>query len=116
LTVARAERKSKDDDVDAFLLPHELTAKLAADIIEGKEVRILQDKAGALDILEVTIKENAPVAGTLEEVRLPRGSLVISDHTRNKLARGETVLEPGHSYLVAMEHEVADEVLNLLRG
>lgn len=117
VTVARAEKESEDDDVDAFLLPHELTAKLAADIVEGKEVRILQDKAGALDILEIEVKEGAPVAGkSLEEIRLPRGSLVISDYTRNKLARGETVLEPGHSYLVAMEHDVADEVLNLLRG
>jgi trk system potassium uptake protein TrkA len=50
------------------------------------------------------------------DVALPRGSLVVSNDDGNRIAGSETVLEAGRSYVVAVEPDVADEVMNLMRG
>jgi trk system potassium uptake protein TrkA len=65
----------------------------------------------------MTVSEGAPVAGkTLQEVSLPRGSLVVSGAAGHAVAASDTRLEPGHGYLVAVENQVADEVTRLFRG
>lgn len=70
-----------------------------------------------LEILEIEVAKVAPVAGhTLKEISLPKGSLVISDRNRTQIARADTELEPGQYYIVGMESDVLDEVLNLFRG
>lgn len=72
---------------------------------------------GVLDIAEVRIGEDAPVAGnTLEDISFPDGSLVVSDVEGSQIARADTVLKPGQRYIVAAEPRVVEEVLRLLRG
>lgn len=119
-TLARAETQTDreyDDVVDATLLPEYLGGDHAADMLTGEDVRTLVYPTADLDIIEVTIGESAPVAGRkLEEVALPAGSLLISTAERRELAGPETVLEPDESYILAVESDVADEVLNLMRG
>jgi trk system potassium uptake protein TrkA len=119
-TMARTDTGTEneyEDLVDATLLPQELSANTAADVLSGDEVRTVVGTHHDLEILEIEVAEDAPVAGhTLEEVKLPEGSLVISDRNRTRLARGGTVLEPGERYIVGIEPAVADEVLNLFRG
>jgi len=119
-TMARTDTGTEneyEDLVDATLLPQELSANTAADVLSGDEVRTVVGTHHDLEILEIEVAEDAPVAGhTLEEVKLPEGSLVISDRNRTRLARGGTVLEPGERYIVGIEPDVADEVLNLFRG
>ncbi len=115
--VDRAAGRAYTRFVDAVLFPERAGARVAANEILGSDVRTLADVTGTLDIMQIRIREGAPAAGrTLEEVRFPAGTLVISDEDGERIARPETVLEPDKQYVVAVEPDVADEVLNLLRG
>jgi trk system potassium uptake protein TrkA len=106
-----------DEIVDATILPQELSASTAADLLSGDEVRTVLGTHHDLEILEIEVAPGAPVAGrTLGEIRLPEGSLVISDRNRTRIARADTELEPGEHYIVGVESDVVDEVLNLFRG
>ncbi|MEF8806544.1 potassium channel family protein [Natronomonas sp.] len=119
-TLARAETQAGqgyDEVVDATLLPLSLGGDHAADILTGKDVRTLLYPTGDLDIIEVTVTETAPVAGRrLDEIALPEGALLLSTGDREELAGPETILEAGERYILAVESDVVDEVLNLLRG
>ena len=119
-TLARTDVGTEDeyDEVaDATILPHELSAATAADILSGEPVRTLAGERHDLDVLEVAVSPGAPVAGhRLDEISLPRGSLVVSDHDWTRIARADTELEAGSRYVVAAESAVVDEVLALFRG
>jgi len=119
-TVSRIERDVGDAYlrfVDAVVFPERAGSRLAVNMIVGSEVQTLADVTSDLDIMVVTVNEGAPVAGKdLNEIRLPEGSLVVSEGDCEGVADGETVLEPGESYVVAVEPGVVDEVLNLMRG
>ena len=119
-TVSRIERDVGDAYmrfVDAVVFPERAGSRLAVNMIVGSEVQTLADVTSDLDIMVVTVNEGAPVAGKdLNEIRLPEGSLVVSEGDCEGVADGETVLEPGECYVVAVEPGVVDEVLNLMRG
>ncbi|MDZ7689188.1 MAG: TrkA family potassium uptake protein [Halobacteriales archaeon] len=119
-TVVRIERdvgKSYLRFVDGVVFPERAGSRAAVNEIVGSEVQTLADVTSALDIMVITVDEGAPVAGkNLNEVRLPEGSLIVSEGDCEGVAGRETVLEPGESYVVAVEPGVADEVLNLMRG
>jgi trk system potassium uptake protein TrkA len=119
-TIARAETRTGeeyDEVVDATLLPTYLGGDHAADMLSGEDVRTLVYPTGNLDIVEVAVTESAPVAGRrLEEVALPAGSLLVSTADREELAGPDTVLEAGERYILAVESDVVDEVMNLMRG
>lgn len=119
-TVARIERASGRGYtrfVDAVVYPERAGARVAANEIVGSDVRTLADVTGTLDIMHVRVHEDAPAAGKqLSEVRFPTGTLVISDDDGERIARPETTLTPGKRYVVAVEPDVVDEVLQLLRG
>ncbi len=119
-TLARTDTGTEDEYeqiVDATILPQELSADTAADILAGDEVRTLVADHHDLAVLEIAVAEDAPVAGRrLEEIKLPTGSLVISDRNRSRIARADTTLEPGEYYLIGVEPDVVSEVLNLFRG
>jgi trk system potassium uptake protein TrkA len=67
--------------------------------------------------MQIRVGEGAPAAGkTLSEIRFPSGTLVISDDDGERIARPDTTLDPGRRYVVAVEPDVADEVMNLMRG
>lgn len=105
-----------DQFVDSVVYPERAGARVAVNAVE-RGVRALEDVTGDLQIMEIEVAENAPVAGrSLNSIALPRGSLVISDADGDQIAGSETVLEPGRSYIVAVESDVSDEVMNLLRG
>ena len=119
-TVARAETgtdQEYDEVVDATLLPEYLGGDHAADMLTGEDVRTLVYPTADLDIVEVGVAPSAPVAGRrLDEIALPAGSLLISTADRTELAGPDTVLEPGERYIVAVEADIVDEVLHLMRG
>jgi trk system potassium uptake protein TrkA len=119
-TLARTDTGTEDEYAklaDATILPHELSAATAADILSGDEVRTLAGDHHDLDVLEIEVAEGAPVVGhTLDEISLPRGSLIVSDRDRTRVARADTKLEAGERYVVAVEGDVAEEVLALFRG
>jgi trk system potassium uptake protein TrkA len=119
-TVARIERstgKSYTRFVDAVLFPERAGARVAANEIVGSDVQTLADVTGNLDIMLVRVAEGAPAAGKkLTDVRFPAGTLVVSDDDGHRVARPETTLTAGSRYVVAVEPDVADEVMNLMRG
>jgi len=119
-TIARAETGTEqeyDEVVDATLLPEYLGGDYAADILTGEDIRTLVYPTADLDIIEVNVSPSAPVAGRrLDEIALPSGSLLVSTADRTELAGADTVLEPDERYILAVETDVVDEVLNLMRG
>mgnify|MGYP000008804870 FL=1 len=119
-TIARIDNRDQegyDRFVDETVFPEGAGARVAANEIEGSDVRTLADVTGTLDIMEVRVEEGAPAAGkALQSVRFPAGTLVISDDDGEQVARPETTLTPGKRYVIAVEPNVADEVMNLLRG
>jgi trk system potassium uptake protein TrkA len=119
-TVARIDRADADAYtrfVDAVLFPERAGARVAVNEILGSDVQTLADVTGTLDIMQIRVGEGAPAAGkTLSEIRFPSGTLVISDDDGERIARPDTTLDPGRRYVVAVEPDVADEVMNLMRG
>lgn len=119
-TVARIERTSGESYtrfVDAILFPERAGARIAANEIIGGDVQTLADVDGTFDIMRVRVAEGAPAAGKqLSEVRFPDGTLIISDEEGQRIARPETTLSAGSRYVVAVEPNVAEEVMNLLQG
>ncbi len=103
--------------VDGTVFPGNLTARIAVNEITGVGVRTMEDVSADLEILEVEVAADAPAEGKrLDAVRLPRGSLIIADAEGGRIGGPDTVLDAGTRYIVAVESDVADEVMNLLRG
>ena len=119
-TVARIDRAAGEAYtrfVDAILFPERAGAQVAANEIVGGDVQMLADVTGTLDIMLVRVAEGAPAAGKqLTDVRFPAGTLIISNDDGHRIARPDTTLTPGSRYVVAVEPDVADEVMNLMRG
>ncbi|MFC6874443.1 TrkA family potassium uptake protein [Halobellus marinus] len=119
-TVARIDRASGETYtrfVDAVLFPERAGARVAANEILGSDVQTLADVTGSLDIMLVRVAEGAPAAGkTLSQVRFPDGTLIVSDSEGHRIAGPDTTLSAGDRYVVAVEPDVADEVMNLMRG
>jgi trk system potassium uptake protein TrkA len=119
-TVMRVSSQPDDlyeEYVDELVFPESLGSRVAANQLSGPGVRTLEEVSGDVEILEIEIAEDAPAAGkSLDEVRLPRGSLIIVDYRGDRIGGPETVLEAGNRYIIAVETAVVDEVLNLLRG
>lgn len=104
------------DFVDDIVLPESAGARAVASVVEGG-VRSIEQVTGDLEIIEIEVAPGAPAAGkTLDSIRFPRGSLIIAEAGGGRIGGPETVLEAEKSYLVAVESDVADEVMNLLRG
>jgi len=119
-TVARTDRASGDSYtrfVDAVVFPERAGSRVAANEIVGGDVQTIADITGTLDIMQIRVAEDAPAAGkALSDVRFPAGTLVVSDDNGERIARADTTLTPGSGYIVAVEPDVVDEVLNLMRG
>jgi trk system potassium uptake protein TrkA len=119
-TVMRTEQPGGDEYtafVDAVVYPERAGARLAANAVEIDDVRAFEELSGDLDIFEVRVDEDAPVAGRkLADISIPRGSLVVSDAAIDRVANAEMVLEPGETYVLASDPDVTDEILRLFRG
>lgn len=84
-----------DRFVDEVIFPEAAGARAAANAVEP-DVRTVEDVTGQVEVMEVRVREGAPVAGRpLSEVAFPRGSLVVSDADGDRIAGSETVLEAG---------------------
>ena len=49
-------------------------------------------------------------------MRFPAGTLIVSGDDGTRIVQSDTTLTPANRYIVALELDVADEVLNLMRG
>ena len=101
---------------DEVVVPEQAGARTTVNMIES-DMRIIEDTTAQLSVLEIQVAPTAPVAGhSLNEISLPRGSVVISDIDESRIATGDTELQPDKTYIVATEPEVTDEVRQLFRG
>lgn len=119
-TITRIENPEAEEYkqfVDDVVFPEEAGAKVAANKIIGSDVQSLSGLTGNLDILDIELAEGAPATNkTLQEINFPVGTLVISGAGGDHVARPDTVMEPGKRYIIAVDPDVAEEVMNLLRG
>lgn len=102
--------------VDEIVFPERAGARATVNAVEDG-IQTLEGTAAKVDLLEIRIAPGAPVAGqSLADVRLPTGSIVISDIEQAQIATADTRLRPGQTYVVAVEAGVAEEVRQLFRG
>ncbi len=82
-------------------------------------VRLLELQEEGLDIVEVQIEKNSPVAGSrVGGVSLPEGSRLISvfRHGRSELVEPGTVLRPGDQVLAIVANESGSDLRKSLLG
>ncbi|MFB6242487.1 MAG: TrkA family potassium uptake protein [Halobaculum sp.] len=122
-TVARidhGEHEEFEEIVDAVVYPEELAAHAAAnDIIDvsGGGVRTIEEITDRLELVEIEVTERAPAAGkSLAAVSFPRGAVVVVKQDTGVFPGPDMVLEPGVQYILAVQTDVTDEVIRLLRG
>jgi trk/ktr system potassium uptake protein len=82
-------------------------------------VRLLELQEEGLDIVEVQIEKNSPVAGSRAGgLSLPDGSRLISvfRHGRTELVEPGTVMRPGDQVLAVVSHGAAPDLRRTLLG
>lgn len=122
-TVARVDHDDTAEYrelVDAVVYPEELAAATAAnDVVKvgGGTVQTIDQLSAALELVEIEVTEDAPAANKpLRAVSFPRGTVVVAERNTDDLPGPEMVLDPGRQYVLAVQTDVTDEVLRLLRG
>jgi trk system potassium uptake protein TrkA len=89
------------------------------EIPEHGLVRLLQLQEEGLDIVEVQIERNSPVAGSrVGGISLPSGSRLISvfRHGRTELVEPGTVMRPGDQVLAVVSNDAAPDLRKALLG
>ena len=82
-------------------------------------VRLLQLQEEGLEIVEVQIESNSPVAGSrVGGLKLPEGSRLISvfRHGRTELVEPSTVMRPGDQVLAVVQNDAALDLRKALLG
>lgn len=122
-TVARidhGDHEEFEEIVDAVVYPEELAANAATnDILDvgGGGVRTIEEITDRLELIQIEVAERAPAAGkSLEAVSFPRGAVVVAEQRTGAFPGPDMVLEPGVQYILAVQTDVTDEVVRLLRG
>ena len=99
--------------------PHLITALVDEAVSVGRLVRLFQLEGGQVRLVEVTLAENAPVAGQpIRDLQVPRDATLVAivrdDHVL--FARGDTVLYPGDEVLALVTTDSEESVRQLLTG
>jgi trk system potassium uptake protein TrkA len=104
--------------IDAIISPRVLVIGFALEHIRGRRVRsvaqLLEDR---IEIIEAEAEKGGPLtAGSLSEVKLPRGVLVAALHRGEKLVvpRGSDRAEPGDRVLFITTTERAGKLADFL--
>ena len=103
----------------AVSTPHLLTALVEEAVTVGTLVRLLQFEGGKARLVEVTLAEGSPAAGSLvSELRLPRDSTLVAiirdEHV--VVPRGDTPLEGADEVLALVTPDSEAEVRRILVG
>jgi trk system potassium uptake protein TrkA len=122
-TVARIGHGTEaeyEEMVDAVVYPEQLAAHAATNkvlAVAGGGVRTIEQVTEDLELVEMTVAADAPVAGRqLSEVSFPRGAVVVAASAEEEFPGPDTVLRAGERYVLAVQTAVSDEVTRLMRG
>jgi trk system potassium uptake protein TrkA len=119
-TVARitdADGDEYEQLIDKVVFPERASVKTAVNALSGSDVRTFEDVTGEMEVFDIRVADNSPVAGQLlDDAGLPEGSLVISGAGGERTATSETQLEAGKRYIVAADPDASDAVLSAFRG
>jgi trk system potassium uptake protein TrkA len=99
--------------------PQLLTALVEEAVSVGSLVRLLQFERGNAHLVEVTLAERSPAAGTsLADLQFPRDATIVAVVRGDRLVvpRGDTVLDPGDEVMVLVTGEAERAVQQLLVG
>jgi trk system potassium uptake protein TrkA len=99
--------------------PQLLTALVEEAVSVGSLVRLLQFERGNAHLVEVTLAEDSPAAGTsLVDLQFPRDATVVAVVRGDRLVvpRGDTVLDVGDEVMVLVTGEAEAAVQHLLVG
>jgi trk system potassium uptake protein TrkA len=99
--------------------PQLLTALVEEAVSVGSLVRLLQFERGNAHLVEVTLAEASPAAGTsLADLPFPRDATVVAVVRGDRLVvpRGDTVLDAGDEVMVLVTGEAERAVQQLLVG
>jgi trk system potassium uptake protein TrkA len=99
--------------------PQLLTALVEEAVSVGALVRLLQFEKGSAHLVEVTLAEGSPAAGTsLADLAMPRSATVVAVVRDEHLVvpRGDTVLSVADEVLLLVTDEAEDLVQDLLVG
>jgi trk system potassium uptake protein TrkA len=99
--------------------PHLITSLVDEAVSVGRLVRLFQLERGQVQLVEVTLAENAPVSGhAIRDVQVPRDATFVAvvrdEHV--VMARGDTVFYPGDEVLALVTPESEEEVRGILTG
>jgi trk system potassium uptake protein TrkA len=99
--------------------PQLITALVEEAVSVGSLVRLLQFERGNAHLVEVTLAEDSPAAGTsLVDLRFPRDATIVAVVRGDRLVvpRGDTVLDVGDEVMVLVTGEAETAVQQLLVG
>ena len=99
--------------------PQLLTALVEEAVSVGSLVRLLRFEGGSAHLVEVTLAEDSPAAGTaLVDLGIPREATVVAVVREDRLIvpRGDTRLLVGDEVLVLVTADAEDKVQQLLVG
>jgi trk system potassium uptake protein TrkA len=99
--------------------PHLITSLVDEAVSVGRLVRLFQLERGQVQLVEVTLADNAPVIGrAIREVDVPRDATFVAvvrdEHV--VMARGDTVFHPGDEVLALVTPESEEDVRGILTG
>jgi trk system potassium uptake protein len=101
----------------AVSTPHLITSLVDEAVSVGRLVRLFQLEGGMVQLVEVTLADDAPVAGqAIKDLDVPRDATFVAiirdDHV--VMARGDTVMQAGDEVLALVTPESEDLVRQML--
>jgi trk system potassium uptake protein TrkA len=99
--------------------PQLLTALVEEAVSVGSLVRLLRFEGGSANLVEVTLAEGSPAAGSsLADLELPRDATVVAVVRADRVIvpKGDTVLSPGDEVMVLVTGDAEKAVQQLLVG
>ncbi|MHC3438354.1 potassium channel family protein [Natrialbaceae archaeon A-gly3] len=126
-TVMRIDRGYREEiyhkyatEVDEVIFPERLGAMGAKNALLGGTIRAIADIAQHLQIVELTITEDAPVKGySMDELELPADARVLAFGKRDgnlEIPTSDESLEAGDRVVVLADFEVLSDVRQILVG
>jgi trk system potassium uptake protein len=101
----------------AVSTPHLITSLVDEAVSVGRLVRLFQLEGGMVQLVEVTLADDAPVAGqAIKDLDVPRDATFVAiirdDHV--VMARGDTVMQAGDEVLALVTPDSEDLVRQML--